>query len=376
MIEAFVYPVSAVMKLWHWLLGPVLGVPSSGAWVASVILLVVTIRALVAPLTWMSFRTSRVIVLMRPQLAALEEQYGTDTTPEGVREHEQARREVHKEHRYNPFTGCLPLLIQLPFFLGLYRLLLWMAVPDRAEGHSLGLLTPEDVASFQQASFFGVPLPAYVAMSPEQFALLGTTLDDVRSVAIPMLACALFFTTFNMVLSQLRTRSTLEWNDRAARTIYRLIWVAVPFVPLLIGMAGLTGLVPVALLLYWFTGNLWTLGQTIVLWWLVVRVHPLGEDAREHIAASRAALDEQLAAKKETKRSRRSRRLKALARPSTIPAVRREIAAEKAEAKREKAEAKLQKKELARKRQTARREASRRERSAAKDADQPEDQME
>lgn len=373
MIDAFVYPVSAVMKLWHWLLGTVLGFPSSGAWVASVILLVVTIRALIAPLTWMSYRTSRVIVIMRPKLAALDEQYGTDTTPEGVRQHEQAKREVHKEHRYNPFAGCLPVLIQLPFFLGLYRLLLWMALPDRAQGHSLGLLTPEDVASFQEAEFFGVPLPAYMSMSPEQFAHLGTSLDDVQSVAIPMLACALFFTTFNMVVSQLRTRSTLEWNDPTARRIYRLIWLVVPFVPLMIGIAGMTGLVPVALLLYWFTGNLWTLGQTIVLWWLVVRVHPLGDDAREHIAASRVALNEQRAATRSTKRSRRSRRLKSLARPSTIPAVRREIRAEKAKEKRAKADAKQEKKELARKRNEARKEATRRDRTAA---EKPADQME
>ncbi|MEX3504282.1 membrane protein insertase YidC [Corynebacterium sp. LK2510] len=366
MIEAFVYPVSAVLKLWHWLLASVLDVSSSTAWVASVILLVVTVRALISPLTWMSYKTSRLTVVMRPKLAAVQERYGSDTTPEGVRMHEQETRRIHKEHRYNPFAGCGPALLQVPFFLGLYRLLLWMAVPERAQGHTTGVLTPADVASFQEASFLGVPLPAYVSMTPEQFDHLGTTLDDVRSLAIPMILSAVVFTTFNLVLSQLRTRSTLEWDNPGARRVYRIIWIIVPFVPLMIGMAGLTGLVPVALLLYWFMGNLWTLGLTIFLWWLVVKRLPLDDDTRAHITTSRETNRTEKSERRAAKRSRRRRRLGSLAHPSTLLAVNRELAAEKADAKRQRREAKAEKKELARQRGKAKKEASRLQREAAK----------
>ncbi|MDY5785025.1 membrane protein insertase YidC [Corynebacterium sp.] len=366
MIEAFVYPVSAVLKLWHWLLASVFDVPSSTAWVASVILLVVTVRALISPLTWMSYKTSRLTVVMRPKLAAVKERYGNDTTPEGVRLHEQETRRIHKEHSYNPLAGCGPALLQVPFFLGLYRLLLWMAVPERAQGHTIGVLTPADVASFQEASFLGVPLPAYVSMTPEQFDHLGTTLADVRSLAIPMILSAVVFTTFNLVLSQLRTRSTLEWDNPAVRRLYRIVWYFVPLVPLMIGLAGLTGMVPVALLLYWFMGNLWTLGLTIFLWWLVVKKIPLDDDTRAHITTSREA---NLAAEAElraTKRSRRRRRLAALTHPSTLRTVNRELAAEKADAKRQRHEAKAEKKELARQRGKAKKEALRRQREEAK----------
>ena len=365
MIEAFVYPVSAVMKLWHWLFASVLNVSNSPAWVASVVLLVVTVRALIAPLSWMSYKTGRLVVIMRPKLAAIQEQYGSDLTPEGVRKHELATREVHKEHRYNPFAGCFPALLQVPFFLGLYRLLLWMAVPERAGGHATGVLSPEEVASFQQASLFGVPLPSYMSMAPEQFAHLGTTLDDVRSLAIPMLLSAVFFTTFNMILAQLRTRSTLEWDNRTARVIYMLVWIMVPFIPLSIGMVGLTGKVPIALLLYWFTGNLWTLGQTIVLWWLLVRVHPLDEEVRAHIAASRDNRLEQRRELVDKKRSRRRRQFEALTRPSTIIEVRRELAAEKAAEKRARAAEKTEKKDRARQRSQAKKEAARRDKELA-----------
>ncbi|WP_291313878.1 membrane protein insertase YidC [Corynebacterium sp. UBA2622] len=371
MMEAFVYPVSAVMKLWHWLLASVFDVSSSHAWVASVILLVVTIRALIAPLMWITYKTNRQMVLMRPKLAAIEEKYGTDTTPEGLREQERARKEVHQEHSYNPVAGCLPAFIQMPFFLGLYRLLFWMALPDRAEGHSLGVLSPDDVASFQSASFFGVPLPAYVSMEPDQFELLGTTLADVRSVAVPMMAFAIFFTTFNLVLSQIRTRSTLQWDSRVARGMYLMMWSFVPLVPLSIGIAGMTGLVPIALLLYWFTGNLWTLVQTVVLWWLIVRSYPLGDDARSHIFSTRDVALAERREKKQRKRSRRRRRASALVRPSSLGDVRRELAEEKAALKRARAKKKAEKKELNRQRNEARKENMRiaREEAAKKRAE-------
>ena len=365
MIDAFVYPVSAVMKLWHWLLASVFDVSSSHAWVASIILLVVTIRALIAPLMWITYKTNRQMVLMRPKLAAIDERYATDITPESLREQEEARKEVHQEHSYNPLAGCLPAFIQMPFFLGLYRLLFWMAVPERAQGHSLGVLSPGDVASFQSASFFGVPLPAYVSMSPDQFELLGTTLDDVRSVAIPLIICATFFTTFNLVLSQIRTRSTLQWESRTARGLYKMMWGFVPFVLLSVGVAGMTGLVPVALLLYWFTGNLWTLVQAVVLWWLIVRTYPLDSDAHSHISSTREAALAERREKKQRTRSRRRRRASALVRPWTFPEVRRELADEKAEIKRAQEEKKAEKKELNRQRSEARRENARRARERA-----------
>lgn len=344
------------MKFWHWLLASTMHVDSSHAWVASVILLVVTIRALITPLIWVVYKSGRVLVVMRPKLAAIEERYATDTTPEGVLAHQEERRKVHKEHSYNPFAGCVPGLLQVPFFLGLYRLLLWMAVPDRAQGHSLGLLTAHETQSFQSATFFGVPLTAYLAMPVDQLAQLGTTRPALEDVALPLIVAATFFTTLNTVLSQLRSRSTLEWDNGLSRRMYKLFWLFVPFVPLTILIAGFTGVVPVALLLYWFTGNLWTLGQTILLWWLVVRAFPLDDATVAHIATSRTKAIEQGRAAREVKRSRRRRRASVLIHPTSFFRVRRELLEEKREAKQAKIDARAEKRELARQRAVARRE--------------------
>ena len=363
MIEAFVYPVSAVMKFWHWLLAGVFGMESSHSWVASIILLVITVRALIAPLQWYSYRTTRVLVLMRPRLAQIEREYGTEHTPEAIEQRDRARRELHKEYSYNPFAGCLPALIQIPFFLGLYRLVLWMAIPASSRGHSLGVLSPSEVESFRQATLLGVPLPAYMSMTQEQFSQLGTTLHDVRSLAVPMLIAAVCFTTFNMLVSQARTRSTLDWSSPVAHRVHTFVWFLIPFTAVAITTAGLTGLVPIALLLYWVSGNSWTIMQTSLLWYLMVKKFPLDDDHRTHMLEAKQVALGKRRELKEKKRAKRRRKLKALAKPSTLPQVRRELQEEAAAEKAAKARAKAEKRAAAVERRAATQEVARRRRA-------------
>ena len=52
MLTVLVFAISAIMLFWHWLLAGLFGVSRDVAWVASVFLLVVTVRSAVAPLTW------------------------------------------------------------------------------------------------------------------------------------------------------------------------------------------------------------------------------------------------------------------------------------------------------------------------------------
>lgn len=342
MLEAFVYPVSAVMKAWHWLLADVFSVSPDTAWVLSIVLLVVTVRGLLVPSYWSTFKSSRKMLMMRPEQLALEERYGQSLEPDDITAHEDALKELNKRYNYNPLAGCVPPLVQLPFILGLYRLLIWMSVPENGRtGTDIGLLTPEDIAGFLDASFLGVPLPAYVAMSPEQFAALGTTSEEVRTVAIPLLIFALTFTTINMFISQLRSRTHMDWDQRSAVHIYNWMWWIMLAIPVMLGFAGLTGLIPIALLMYWFLGNLWTLSQTAIMWYMLTRKYPLEEHHVEQVVAARTA-----AQNKEAKRSRRSRRLRALAHPTTILRVRRDIKAEKAAEKQARKDKKAEKKSL------------------------------
>ena len=71
MLALFMYPVSGILKLWHSLVHSV--VPENAAWLISLVLLVLTVRGLIAPLNWMSVLAGRRAALMRPEKLELDE---------------------------------------------------------------------------------------------------------------------------------------------------------------------------------------------------------------------------------------------------------------------------------------------------------------
>lgn len=351
MMEAFVYPVSAVMKGWHWLLADLLRIPADLAWVLSIILLVITVRIFMAPFTWSTFKSSRAMLMMRPEQWDLEERYGTSVDPDDVATHDQALKDLNKKYGYNPLTGCIPPLVQIPFIIGLYRLLIWMSVPENGRtGSDIGLLTRDDISSFLDASFMGVPLPAYVAMKPEHLEALGTTRDDTIAVAAPLLLCAIIFTTLNMFVSQLRSRVHMDWSQKASVKIYTFMWFFMLVTPVLLAFIGLTGLIPIALLMYWFINNLWTMSQTILMWHALSRIYPLQHEHQEHIL--RARLDHVISqrierrARRDARRSKWGRRIDALAHPSSMSDINQEIKDEREAVRLERKEERLEKKAL------------------------------
>lgn len=360
------YPVSAVMKFWHWVLAGVFSLPNDAGWIAAIILFVFTVRGLILPFAWQTYKTTRKAFLMRPHLQAVEEQYGTSINPDDLRAEEEAREQIHKDHGYNPLASCVPAMIQIPMFLGLYRVLYWMAVPTAAEGHRIGILSDDEVASFRATTFLGVPLPAYVSMSPEQFDFLGTTLHDVRSLALPLILTAIVLTSTNMVITQLRSRATLEWTSPMSLHVYQGMWWVIPLIALSLLFAGMTGLVPIALLMYWVLNNLFTTVQNAVMWWLSVRVMPSSELHHESQVQARAKVMDARRERKERKRAFRRKRLSALTNPTTFVAVQRELREEKRAARAQKSSEKAEKKTLKKQRNQARKEMNRAKAEEAK----------
>lgn len=353
MLEVLVYPVAAVIKMWHWLLVHLLHMDASAAWVASVLLLVVTVRALVLPFAMAQYRVGRTSFLMRPHLARIEKEYGSATTPEAIAAEKRERKQVQEEHNYSLAAGCVPALVQFPVFIGLYRLLRWMAVPTDGDGHRIGILSDQDLETFRAATLFDAPLPAYVAMSPEHLAALGTTEAQVRAVALPMVIAAVIFTCTNLAISQLRNRSTLDWETAMTRKSYHFLWWMIPLVALGLATAGLAGIVPVAILLYWVSNNLWTMTQTAALWAWTVRTMPAEDMHREYWREAKARTAGAKQEKVQRKRTRRALRLRAVLHPSQAGDALAQLRAEKQERKAEKLREKQERKELQKARNAA-----------------------
>ncbi len=85
------------------------------SWSWSIVLLTVIVRIVLIPLTWRQIKSMRAMQALQPQIKALQEKYKSDRQLLN-----QKTMEFYQENKVSPFGSCLPLLLQLPVFFGLY----------------------------------------------------------------------------------------------------------------------------------------------------------------------------------------------------------------------------------------------------------------
>lgn len=220
MLDALSYPVSLVMKFWHWVLSLFVPGDSSIAWVGSVLLLVVTVRVILMRPTWVQMYSMRKISTLQPKLKEIQKKYKNDRPKQA----EEMQR-LYNEAQVNPLMGCLPMLVQIPVFLGLYHVLIGFTPPGmsiaEAMNRSNGAFNPEQVGQFLRAELFGVPLASYIRMPQEQLDVLvpGTSHTAVVVTCVILFALAGIATWVNMRNSQKRQ----ERARAAAKEEERLI---------------------------------------------------------------------------------------------------------------------------------------------------------
>src|SRR6478752_7580341 len=142
------YVISAVLVGWHKLFGSIFGPATGIAWVLSIIGLTLVIRIALIPLFVKQIKSSRNMQLLQPKVRELQKKHGHDREKLG-----QETMKLYKENNANPLASCLPLLLQIPIFLALFRVLDGAArgIP---RGHWL-VVNPDLLTSLNQATIFG-----------------------------------------------------------------------------------------------------------------------------------------------------------------------------------------------------------------------------
>jgi len=92
-------------------------VTGSSGW--AIILFTIIVKIVLFPLTWQQIRSQKALMLIQPQLRAIQQRYGHDRQRLG----EETMR-VYRENNINPASGCLPLLVQMPIWFALYQALI------------------------------------------------------------------------------------------------------------------------------------------------------------------------------------------------------------------------------------------------------------
>lgn len=91
----------------------------TGNWGASIILLTVLVKIVLWPLSYKSYKSMDNMKKLQPLILKIREKYKHDKTLQN-----QEVMRLYKTYKVNPMGGCLPILVQLPVFFGLYRALL------------------------------------------------------------------------------------------------------------------------------------------------------------------------------------------------------------------------------------------------------------
>jgi YidC/Oxa1 family membrane protein insertase len=271
--------ISWVMEQWHSLWNWVFGDPTAESglaglsWVLAIVFLVVTIRLLLFPLFVKQVKSQRAMQELQPELQKLRKQYGSDR--QGMAAAQQA---LFKERGVNPLAGCLPILPQIPVFLALFHVLRRLA--PGAEG--LYGWSDELTDEAARAKLFGAPISASFNMTGAKEAAILEIADytTIRIVAFVLIVIMCFTTFFTQ--KQIMARSGPV--EGQAATVQKLLLYGMPMSLFVSGF-----FFPIGVLLYWFTNNLWTLGQQF---FILRKLPPPGSAAHKaKAAADKPAVD-------------------------------------------------------------------------------------
>ncbi len=195
------------------------------SWSWSIVLLTVIVRIALIPLTWRQIRSMRAMQALQPQIKALQEKYKDNRQLLN-----QKTMEFYQENKVSPFGSCLPLLLQLPVFFGLFIMLnnAGKTVAEGAVGSAAGVFAPG---------------------SPDY---------PVSWLWIPDI------TKFSIILMFLYVASQFLASWQMARKSAGQQKMIAYFMPIIVGIFMFIGKWPAGLMIYWFTSNLWTIAQQYV----------------------------------------------------------------------------------------------------------------
>jgi YidC/Oxa1 family membrane protein insertase len=260
-LDVFYYPVSWIMWVWYKLFAALLGPSNFFAWALSVMFLVFSLRALLYKPFVRQIRTTRQMQELQPQIKALQKKYGKDRQRMALE-----MQKLQREHGFNPILGCLPMLAQIPVFLGLYHVLRsfnrttggfgqphMTVAQNRMTGNYV--FTAADVGHFLDANLWGAPIGAFMTQHAGLDAFTHFSRPAVIAVGTPVMIMAGIATFFNSRASVARQSAEAAANPQTAMMNKLALYVF----PAGVVVGG--PFLPLAIILYWFSNNIWTFAQ-------------------------------------------------------------------------------------------------------------------
>jgi YidC/Oxa1 family membrane protein insertase len=160
-----------------------------GNWALAIIMLTILVKLVLSPLTHWSFKSMQKMQTIKPLIDDLNARY---PEPEDRDKKNQAMMALYKTHKINPLMGCFPMLLQMPIWIALYRML-----ANSVELYRTPLILWISDMS-QPDPYFVLPLVLGASMFLQQ--KLTPTTADSQQAKMMMYMMPIMFTFFMLML--------------------------------------------------------------------------------------------------------------------------------------------------------------------------------
>lgn len=208
----------------------------------SIIIFTLIVRGCLFPLYASQIKGQLKMAEIQPKLAAIQKKYADNREEMG-----RQMQKLYKEEQYNPLMGCLPLLIQMPILMGLFYML-----------RNPGMY---------------IDSTALIVASHESF-LWVQDLSQPDNWLLPVVTGVTTFLSMSMT-GMMGTGMPTGGGSEMAAQMQPMMKVMRVFMPVFIFVMARQ--MPSGLAVYWFIGNLFTVGQT----WMLKRMRKKAISARD-----------------------------------------------------------------------------------------------
>lgn len=267
----------------------------------SIILMTIFVRFCMFPLAIKQQKSMFIMQKIQPEIKKIQEKYKEKSAdPEIQKKMNMEMQKLYAKHKYNPFSGCLPLLIQLPIFISLYfimqnpylfidhvnniyseignilinsanfadvmRNFVLDKVPEGMRPFDFGeiknLLKILNVLTPSEWNTLAISYPNIDSLLETKKSIeffCGINLTETVGYSFPKVLIAIFSGLTTLLSSWLITKNN-KTTDPAMKSQQRIMNITMPLL-----MAYITTGLPGGVGLYWITSNVFQIFQQIIL---------------------------------------------------------------------------------------------------------------
>ena len=242
--------IEAILVAFHSLITTFGLDPDAGfTWVLSIVGLVLVVRAALIPVFVKQIKSQRRMLEVAPHLKKIQDKYKGKKDQFSREAMQRETRAMYKKTGTNPLSSCLPLLLQMPIFFGLFSVL--QSAQSEGNPAGIGLLNQELATSFGTSELLGAPLHLAISTADGNVAVI-----VIASIMVVLMTASQFIT-------QLQIMSKNQSPEMQNSPMFKQQKVLLYLLPLVFAFSGFT--FPLGVMFYWLVSNFWTMVQQFIV---------------------------------------------------------------------------------------------------------------